>query len=185
MKKVLGKIVGVLMVVGIVLEVILIAFILVMRLSDETPSLFGYNIFVVSTGSMEPELGVGDVIVCRSYDGGELNKGDVVTYLGKEGEMRGKLITHKIVSVSGEGEDRVIVTQGVANPVADPAIAPSDVKAVFVYRTVLIGPIYKVITNIWGFIFLIVLPILAVIASEIVNLVKEWKHSKEEQSDEP
>lgn len=184
MKKVFGKIVGVLMAVGIVLEVVLIAFILVMRLSDETPSFFGYHIFVISTGSMEPELGVGDVIVSRKYDGGELKEGDIVTYLGKEGEMRGKLITHEIVSVSGEGEDRVIVTKGVANSVADPAIGPSDIQAVFVYRTVLIGPIYKVITNIWGFIFLIVLPILAVIASEIVNLVREC-HSKEEQSDEP
>ena len=52
MKKVFGKIVGVLMAVGIVLEVVLIAFILVMRLSDETPSFFGYHIFVISTGSM-------------------------------------------------------------------------------------------------------------------------------------
>lgn len=184
MKKVLGKIGGILMVVGIVLEVIFIAFILVMRLSNETPTIFGYNIFVISSPSMTPELKVGDVIVSRHYKGGELEEGDVVTYLGKEGEVRGLLITHKIISISGEGDERTIITQGVANNVADAPITPSDIQAVFVYRTVLIGPIYKVITNIWGFIFLIVLPIAAVIVSEIVSLVKAWKHSKEEQDDE-
>ncbi len=184
MKKVLGKIVGVLMAVGIVIEVALIVFIMVMRITHETPSLFGYSVFVISTGSMEPEIKVGDVIVSKVFKGQELQEGDVVTYLGKEGDVKGKLVTHKIVSVSGEGEDRVILTKGVANSVADPPIGVDDVKAVFVYKTVLLGPIYRVITNIWGFLFLVVLPIVAVIVSEIVGLVKEWKKSKEEQSDE-
>ena len=146
--------------------------------------MFGYNIFVITTGSMEPEIKVGDVIVSRVFDGGEINEGDVVTYVGSSGEVAGKLITHEVISISGEGNGRILTTKGVANSVADPPVSVRDVRAVFVYKTVLVGPIYRVISNVWGFIFLVALPMVAMIAGEVVNLVKEWKNQKEEQGDE-
>ena len=133
---------------------------------------------------MEPEIKVGDVIISRVYDGGELHEGDVVTYVGSSGDVNGMLITHEVISVSGEGDSRTLTTKGVANPVADPPISVKDVRAVFVYKTVLIGPIYRVISNIWGFIFLVALPMVAMIVGEVINLVREWRNQKEEQSDE-
>lgn len=177
--KIVRKILGVLGVLAILLEIVLILFILVMRVSGGVPSLFGYNIYVISSGSMEPELGVGDIILSRTYDGEDVQVGDVLTYLGKEGDVKGRIVTHRVVRTEGTGEGQVIVTQGTANDTADPPISKGDVLSVMVYKTVILGAIYSVITNVWGFVFLVAAPMVAMIVAEIVSLVKEWKRNKQ------
>ena len=124
---------------------------------------------------MTPDLEVGDVIISKQYDGGELSVGQVVEYIGKEGSYTGKIITHRIESISGEGDDRVIITKGTANNDADPPISPSDIIAVMVYKTVIIGKIYSILSTTPGFILLVLLPMAAMIVAEIVRLILDIK----------
>jgi signal peptidase I len=110
--------------------------------------------------------------------------GDVVTYLGKEGDLKGKIVTHKVVEVSAD--QTRIVTKGVANQIADPEITPADIRAVMVKKTVVIGAIYSVVTTTWGFILLVILPMVIMIGSEIIHLIRimrsEGEDGEEEQS---
>ena len=55
-------------------------------------------------------------------DASELKVGDVITYNGEVGTVKGKSITHKIIEIRDENGKLIFVTQGVANPVADPPI---------------------------------------------------------------
>jgi len=72
------------------------------KLNNETPSLFGYQIYVVETGSMIPTLPIGtNILVHELGDGDELQVGDVVTYTRGD-----SAITHRIVEIV-EGEDGV------------------------------------------------------------------------------
>lgn len=167
-------------IIVVVIEVVLILLLILTKMSGGVPSLFGYSVYVIASPSMTPELEIGDIIISKAYDGGELNVDDVVEYVGKSGDMKGKIITHKIISIDGEGEERVIVTKGTANTEADPPIAPSDVISVMTYKTVVIDKIYSVISTTWGFIFLVILPMAAMIVSEIVDLAKQIKKEKEE-----
>ena len=43
-------------------------------------SVFGFNFFIVSSGSMQPEIGVGDLIIVAPSN--EYNIGDIVDYNG-------------------------------------------------------------------------------------------------------
>ena len=162
----------------IVLEVVIIIFLVVSRAQGTPPTLFGYQMYFIRTGSMSPYLEPGDVIISKKYDGGELkagrDDGDVVTYWG---EVRGKtdLITHRVIDVY---EDTVI-TQGDDNNLKDSPITKDEIEAVMVYKTVVIDKIYRVISTAWGFWLFVFAPIAALIVSEIVSLVKELKKEKE------
>ena len=162
----------------IVLEVVIIIFLVVSRAQGTPPTLFGYQMYFIRTGSMSPYLEPGDVIISKKYDGGELkagrDDGDVVTYWG-EALNENDLITHRVIDVY---EDTVI-TQGDDNNLKDPPITKDEIEAVMVYKTVIIDKIYKVILTGWGFWLFVFAPIAALIVSEIVSLVKELKKEKE------
>jgi signal peptidase I len=58
------------------------------------PSLFGGRSLTVMSGSMEPALGVGDVVVNSRVSPADVRVGDIVTFSDPEGT--GKLITHRV-----------------------------------------------------------------------------------------
>jgi len=181
MIKILKKIGGVLSGALIAIELVAVIFIVFMRIGGDVPTIFGHNLYVIVSPSMEPEICVGDIIISKEYKGEMLEKDQVITYRGREGDLAGKIITHKVVNVSQDGE--TIVTRGVANGSDDPAIGKSDVMSVMVYKTFLIGKIYSVISTVWGFILLVLTPMLALIVSEVVNLLKDIKAEKESYND--
>ena len=182
-KKCFKKVFQVLGIAVIVIELIVIASVVISRVSGNVPSVFGYHLYVIVSPSMTPELEIGDVIISREYDGGELHVGQVVEYVGKSGSMKGKIITHRIESISGEGDDRVIITKGTANNEPDPPISPSDIVAVMIYETIVIGKIYSVLNTTAGFICLLLLPMVVMIIAEIVKLIFDVKGDKNGEPD--
>jgi signal peptidase len=181
-KKISGILGKVLSVSIVVVEILVILMLVVSKIQGNTPTLFGYQMYFIQTGSMEPELMIGDVIISKKYDGEILSAGkdgDIITYLGKEGAYKDKLITHRVVELTEDG----IIAQGDANNSTDPMINSDDVKAVMVYKTVIIDKLYKITSTWWGFLFLIILPMGAMIVSEGVSLIKEIKNERKEASE--
>lgn len=181
-KKILKAVGRVLSIALIVIEVLIIMFLVVSKVQGDTPTLFGYQMYFIRTGSMEPYLEPGDVIISKKYDGGELlsgENGDVVTYHGYVGN-RAELITHRVIDVEGDK----IITQGDANNAADSPITKNEIEAVMVHKAVVIDKVYKVISTTWGFWLLIFAPIAILIVSEIVSLAKELKKEKDEVAEE-
>ncbi len=84
---------------------------------NQMPMPFGFGAAVVLSGSMEPALGINDVIIVRETDHYEV--GDVVVY--QSGDT---LIVHRVIAMDGE----TVVTQGDANNVADAPIEISVIK---------------------------------------------------------
>lgn len=74
---------------------------------QEFPLLFGYGKAVVVTGSMEPVIKPGDMVIVREQDAYEIN--DIVLYKANS------YITHRII----EKTDNGFITQGDANNVDD------------------------------------------------------------------
>lgn len=156
------------------------------KVNGGTPSLFGYSIYRVSSGSMEPELVVGDVILSKEVDDvNTLKVGNVITYLGEEGDLKGKHITHKIIVAPHKDENGQVVlqTQGVANEIADKEITAEQVETIYICKIGILDTIYNLFLSPWGLIIFILL-ILLIFFDEIVNLVKILTgHSDEEQED--
>jgi signal peptidase I len=73
------------------------------RLNGGVPDLFGYQIYVVETGSMEPTLPVGSTILVKALRNGEMPKvGDIITYAHES-----DTVTHRITELV-PGEDGVL-----------------------------------------------------------------------------
>lgn len=64
--------------------------------NGEIPELFGYNLYYVQTGSMEPTINTGAIIYGKVLsDEDKINNGDIVTFTNTDGVR----ITHRIVQV--------------------------------------------------------------------------------------
>lgn len=176
--KITGRILGGVL---IAFEVLLIIFLVVSKAQGGPPTLFGHQMYFIRSGSMSPYLEIGDVIIAKEYDGGELSAGkdgDVVTYYG---EVKGEaaLITHRVVAVDGD----TVITRGDDNNTDDAPITKDEIVSVMTYKTVVIDKIYGVISTTWGFWLFIFTPIALLIIAEILSLVKEIKKEKEEAED--
>lgn len=177
--KITGRVLGGVL---IVVEVLLIIFLVISKAQGGPPTLFGHQMYFIRSGSMSPYLEVGDVIIAKEYDGGELSAGkdgDVVTYYGEVGG-ESALITHRVVSVDGD----TVITRGDANNTDDSPISKDEIVSVMTHKTVVIDKIYGLISTTWGFWLFIFTPIALLIVAEIISLVKEIKREKEEAEDE-
>lgn len=74
-----------------------------------------YGLASILTGSMEPEIQTGSLIIIKSVPEDQLMTGDVITYRPIEG--RSILVTHRIVNKNSE--DNSFITQGDANNIPD------------------------------------------------------------------
>lgn len=80
--------------------------------------LFGFQVFSVLSGSMEPEYHVGSLIYVKEVDYHELKSGDVITFMLSEDLVA----THRIVDVYPDQDDPTVLryqTKGDANEAPD------------------------------------------------------------------
>ena len=155
-------------------------FVLTLRFLGESPSVFGYSFYYVLTESMEPEIMAGEMILGRAADPEDLQVGDIITYAGETGTLKGKIITHKIIEIQGD----TFITQGVANDVPDPPVGATQILSRYVATIPLAGDLFSVINSKFGFIFLIATPLGLLIVNEISIIVKAFKEDKEEHLSE-
>ncbi len=85
----------------------------------------GYTSASITSGSMQPKLRPGDVVIAVGNGGAGVKPGIIVVY---EDPARGDLVTHRIVGIN---EDGSYTTKGDANGVNDAqAVPPENVKGV-------------------------------------------------------
>lgn len=145
---------------------------LITKMNGGTPSVFGYTIQRISSGSMEPELMVGDVILSKEIDDvNSLKAGDIITFQGGA-EFNYNRVTHRVISAPHmiEGES-VLQTQGDANDVADSEITADKVLSRFVVKINVLSGLYNLFLSPWGLIIFVGL-LLIVFFEEVVNIVR-------------
>lgn len=158
--------------------VLYIAFLAIQRFSNNS-SIMGYRVFTIATGSMEPELAVGDVILISEEDAADLKIKDIITYESKAQGSEGMLITHRIININNESKE--ITTKGDANNVEDPIITSDQVYGKVVYKFVLISMLTKLVRNKFGFYFLVFIPLIVVIFLEIADFFTQAKDEEDEE----
>lgn len=107
----------------VVLFVILIFFILLNILSMNNKSLFGFRIYRVISGSMQPALQIGDVIIIKKAN--NYAEKDIITY-----DNGLTIITHRIKSINGDE----IITEGDANDAPDKPITKDRILGKYFFR---------------------------------------------------
>jgi signal peptidase I len=77
------------------------------------PLAFGMRSFTVMSGSMEPAVHTGDVVVAEPIRPLEARIGDLVTFRDPAGS--GRMISHRVRAVQATGSSVAFVTKGDAN----------------------------------------------------------------------
>lgn len=79
--------------------------------------------YVVLSGSMEPNIETGSVVYVSDVPTEDIEEGDVITYVVSSA---GPPTTHRVVSITGSGENANFVTKGDANEDPDPEVKEPD-----------------------------------------------------------
>lgn len=165
------KIVHAISVVFFVILILVVLYSLTARIMGETPSVFGYYFFRVSSDSMEPTLMVGDVILVHSANAEDIQKDDIITFKSKEGSMYGREVTHRVVLDPVVKNDKYYYqTQGDApGAPLDKMITYDQVEGKFIRKLVVVGKILNFFYTPTGIIVLIGVIVL-LFASEMIPL---------------
>ena len=139
------------------------------------PYAFGFKSFTVMSGSMEPAIGTGAVVVERPIAPREARVGDVVTF--KDPEGTGRLITHRVTSVRLRGDGARFVTKGDANNTAERWNVPADGSIGRVaYDVPKVGYLMVHAGGRYGRLLLLALPALLLAAYEVFRI---WRPEPE------
>jgi signal peptidase len=168
LKKIISK-----LVTGVLVFVfaLMILTVLASRMSGVEPTILGYQIKTVLSGSMEPEIMTGSIVVLEP--GGDMSrfeKGDVITFLDSEE----RLITHRVHEVVNPNGNVLYRTMGDNNDAPDmELVQPINVVAYYSGITVpYIGYAFVFASSKMGNLLLMIIPgLLLVIYASITS----WK----------
>ena len=156
-----------------ILLVIIFFVILVQKISGNRFNLGGYGIYTIATGSMEPEYKVKDLILASKKDAKTIDIGDDVVYLGKEGSMNGKIITHRVINKEERNGKMYFYTKGVANELTDPEIDETQILGVVRHKLHILSFCSHIINSTYGLILLIVIPFILFVFFEGKHYIDE------------
>ena len=106
--------------IGLVLAVALCLYVVVQVLSYGYANIGGFMMFRVVTGSMEPTIPIGTLLVTREVDIHTIQVGDIICFRTQLSEIWGKIVTHRVVNITmSESGSLLLETKGDANLVSD------------------------------------------------------------------
>ncbi len=110
----------------------------VIKNPTDTAQLFGYRCFSVASGSMEPTLQIGDLIITKEKSKKDIKVGDIISF--KDGDSN---ITHRVIKVISQNGEILYQTKGDNNNVSDEKnIKYEDVEGVYVNHIPELGKMY-------------------------------------------
>ena len=169
---ILFKIVVFLLMVGFILSVCL------QRFSNNKLSIFNYRMFTVISGSMEPKYKIGDVLIAKELKPEKIKVGDTISYLGRVGSFRDKVVTHQVTKIEKIDSKYVFHTKGLTNIVEDPTVYEDQLYGKVIYKSKLISLVYKIVSTNVGFYLFIIIPIVYIISSEIIITLLDKEEKK-------
>lgn len=99
------------------------------------PVVTGLRPVVISSESMQPRIGAGDVVLVASPRYARPTRGSVITF--RDPGVPGRLLTHRVI---GRNADGTYQTKGDANPAADSSpVDPGQIKGVGRYLVPVVG----------------------------------------------
>lgn len=177
-KKIIKIVLIILYQILVIMALILTAVIVLQRVTNSNGSIGGYKIFRVITGSMEPEYEVGQVVISKEVKPKDIQMGDDIVYLGRNGEYAGKIIMHSVVGIdTEENGDLIFHAKGLhSSSVEDPHIEEEQIYGVVKYKSTLLTILYNLATNIYSVFIIVIILVLNVFVA--FNTPKKTKKRK-------
>lgn len=147
---------------------------------DEVPKLGGYCPLIVLTGSMEPMIQSGDLIIVKQIETANIVNGDVIAFFDPDSKNN-SVLTHRIVETVNEDGVISYRTKGDANNAEDSSLVPAD-KVVGIYKTRIpnAGNVAMFMQTTPGLIVCVVLPLILLVGIDVIRRRKLDKANQED-----
>ncbi len=110
---------------------------------EETPDLFGFKTFTIITGSMEPNIGVDDIVITKEVGEKDLKINDIISF-----KDRDNIVTHRIIDIQKTEKGSIFTTKGDNNSVSDlNRVKYKDIEGKYVGRIPKAGMISSLLKN--------------------------------------
>lgn len=183
-------------VVGIIICVILVPILVVNATMiiksyvnpDEYPSFAGYNLMIVLSPSMEETIMVGDLIVVKNAEPGEIKgessagarDGDIISFFDPDSSKQ-SVLTHRCKAVQ---EDGSFITKGDNNISEDPTpCPPENLIGTYITRIPGAGNIAMWLQTTPGLIVCVAVPIVLLVAYDLI-MKKRYDKKKKTDTDD-
>ena len=154
----------------------LVAVIMVIQITktpDKIPSLLGYKVLQVMSGSMDDVFSIGDVILIKETKQEDIKKGDIITF------RKENIITHRIVEINKNNDTIYYTTKGDNNNVNDvEKVKYEEIEGKYITKFVFIGYLLNFLNTTEGFIIIVSLPIIVIAFTIFRELRNKEKKSK-------
>ena len=175
----LTNIISVLLIAASVVILCLVVF----TKQGETPSLGGYTVFRITTGSMKPAYDTDTLILVKKTDPSEIQAGDVISFYSADPALDGAVNTHRVTETEQDGTKWRYTTKGDANNVPDQYGTDSDALiGKVVASSLFLGKLARLVSNPLVFIPVILIPLALILINNLVRTIRlAGKIAREEE----
>lgn len=153
------------------------------KISGEAPTVAGFHMYIVLSGSMNPTFDTGSLVVVKPTLPEKVKEGDIITFRGA-GDSEG-LTSHRVMTVNDTSEGLTFTTKGDANEVLDPMPIPAEkLVGTIILALPYLGYIMDFMRTKQGIVVFIVLPAILLILYELIKLFRSINREKKESKRE-
>ena len=183
-KIIIGKVISIVATVLLVLATALCFTVIHQTRDKGYVSLGGHSFFKVVTGSMSPEIEVGELIRTEKVRIEQIEIGDIVSFISVSPRTKGLIITHRVIDIeTGDDGEIMLVTKGDANlPVDTEPVTESNYIGMVVWSSGgrnLMEAIHSFLTNKSAFLICVVAPCLLIFGFVFKDNVSKIKRDLE------
>lgn len=139
-----------------------------------------FGAYIIISPSMVPTINVEDAILIQRKEENELKVGDIITFLSTDPRYSGLTITHRIVGIEKSKKgDFYFRTKGDNNNAEDSTLVSyKNICGKVIFKIPKIGYFQQILTNVYGWLFLIIIPCITLVIYDVIKLFKSIKFSK-------
>lgn len=118
---------------------------------EKIPSFVGYKNFVIVSGSMEPELNIGDIVFVKEDN--NINVGDIISF-----NVDGAIVTHRVIEIIEQESEIYYKTKGDANNAVDTELnLYKNIEGKYSFKIPKIGKVVMFLQSKFGIVTILVL----------------------------
>ncbi len=161
--------------IGYYVVVVFIALVAILLIVSIFPIPGNYRVMVVQSGSMEPTIKMGSIVVVKPQKNYKI--GDIITFTSYN--KKKAPITHRIYDMEVVGGYPVYITKGDANNAPDTRkITKKDIVGKVIFSIPYVGYAVDFARKPIGFIFIVIVPAAIIIFDETKKIYEEIKKKK-------
>lgn len=141
---------------------------------EKVPGFFGYKPLIVLSGSMEPTILAGDLVIVRETPADALIEGDIIAFA-----QGSSVVTHRVMKIDSSGMGRLFYTKGDNNNADDRSpVTDNMLEGRFLFRIPRMGHAAMFMQTPTGIVLFVALPLVLFVLADFLR-VRRYAKTKD------